>query len=127
MDDAERRGDEGVGRDYDLVALLDAGCDQGQGQGGRPGGDPDAMAGAAELGELGLERGDLAAEHEPAVLEHVVECRAQPVDQRGVVSLQVHERDLRGGSRQAGGVHRGLLSRPDRGERRWISLCRHGK
>jgi hypothetical protein len=78
----ERRGDEGVRRNHDLVARADAGRDQRQRQCGRAGPDADTLVRRAGLRELALEGLDLGAEDECVGRDDPVEGRPEGFAQR---------------------------------------------
>ena len=94
VENCEWRGHVGVGGDDHFVTRLDSGREQGKHQRRCPRGGPDAMAGAAEGGELGFEAVDFGPEDEASRGEHPVEGQPQLLAGRIVMPPQVHERDL---------------------------------
>ena len=71
-------------------------------EGAGAGVDGDAVAGAAEGGELALERGHLGPQHEPAALEDARHRLVDLVSDRRVLRAEVHERDFGHGAMDTG-------------------------
>jgi hypothetical protein len=81
------RGEEGVGRDDDLVAGADAARQQREVERRRAVRDADALARADVVRELALERLDLAPEHEGRRVEHALDGRVNLGLERAVLRL----------------------------------------
>ncbi len=88
-------GDEGVGRHEHLVAGPDLQRTQREHERLGAGGDADGEVGLAVVGELALERLDVVAERERAVLGDFADRPQQLLEQRGVGVVHTRERHLR--------------------------------
>jgi hypothetical protein len=93
VDDGEGGGGEAVGGEDDLVPGTDPGGPEGELEGGRARPDADAVGGAAEGGELGLEGGDLGPEGERARGEEALEGGPELAGQGGVLAPEGDEPD----------------------------------
>ena len=109
------RRDEGVGGRDHLVALTDAGREQGEVERARPRVEADAVLRLAVDGKLPLERRHLLAEDERRGLPHAVERRQHLVPDAPVLRLQIEVRDLH--RRQESGYLRRPSVRRTRGRR----------
>ena len=86
-------GEEGVGRGDHFVARPDVLGHQADQQGVAAGGDGDGVRAAAVRGQLGLALGHGRAEDALLALQHGVDGRADFVADRGVLGLQVEQRN----------------------------------
>ena len=71
-------------------------------EGAGAGADGDAVAGAAEGGELALERGHLGPQREPTALENARHRRVDLGSDRRVLRAEVHEGDFGHGAMDTG-------------------------
>ena len=91
--DGRHRGDKGEGHSDHLVARPDTGGQQSQVEGTRARVDRDTMVGTAIGRELLFEGGHVRPESEPAAGEDVQDGGVDLVLDRGVLGLQIDQRD----------------------------------